>query len=78
MNADVNAQPPESPDIVTVVLLNLNVIDRLRIVILPPISAQAYYFGVVSNSLYILPGVERRYRLRSSHFAISSAFCNDL
>jgi hypothetical protein len=34
-----------------VVLVDLDVIDKLRIVILPSVSARAYYSGVVSNSL---------------------------
>jgi hypothetical protein len=29
--------------------------DRLRIVILPSVSARAYDFGTVSNSLQIIP-----------------------
>ena len=37
------------------VLVNLDVIDKLRIVILPSVSARAYYFGVVSNSVHIIP-----------------------
>jgi hypothetical protein len=45
----LNGRPP------TVVLVNLDVIDKVRIVILPSVSARAYYFGVVSNSVDVIP-----------------------
>jgi hypothetical protein len=47
--------PPYQSDQSMVVLVNLDVIGKLRIVILPSVSARAYYFGVVSNSLHIIP-----------------------
>ena len=49
------SRAPLLPDYRTVALVNLDVIDKLRIVILPSVSARAYYFGVVSNSLHIIP-----------------------
>jgi hypothetical protein len=39
----------------TVVLVNLDVIDKLRIVILPSVSAQAYHFGVGRKSYGVIP-----------------------
>ena len=38
-----------------VILVNLDVIDTLRIVILPSVSAQAYYFRIVSRSYGVIP-----------------------
>jgi len=39
----------------TVVLANLDVIDKLRIAILTSVSAQAHHFGVGGNSYGVIP-----------------------
>jgi hypothetical protein len=52
--------------VATVVLVNLEVTDKLRIVIVPSLPVRAYNFGAVCDSFGVVCGAERRYRLRSS------------
>lgn len=59
------------------VLVNLEVTDKLRIVILPSVPVRAHNCGAVCDCFGILPE-PISYRLRSSPYVTNSAFYNDL